>query len=452
VTDEHIIHHSCSCSSALSDDYIVLASLPLDKLQDKLLKFVWDNQDAQFSWEYFKTYSDILIDALIAGWKGDKTLTLDYRNPKDVNIDYKSSDWLTISLMEANLFAFSVEKSLDKVAATNRLLPGCKTFNDFKNKVSAEIGEITDINNLRTEYNLAYRTSQQAANYHKYLDKKDLYPYWQYKTQGDSRVREAHEKLNNLVFKADDSAFTSIWPPNGWGCRCYIKPLADLPPDSSISNKNDAENALKETIINNKGDNEWNRMQKTGFDKNRAILKDIFELNKKYADSLNEAKFGIKDNGLPKYKDIKDNARINPDIIESNPADALKWWEKLEKIDDKNAIIKDYNGRPIIINKKTFKNHLTKQGDIPRYNLINMIPDILANPDEVFLSQEGPKPDYVYKYIKYYKGMPMFVICNLNNKMNSNITSWYNLNINNDKDFETIDKHKRAGLLVHKKK
>ena len=41
-----------------------------------------------------------------------------------------------------------------------------------------------------------------------------------YITAGDDRVRERHIGLHNVTLKKDDPRWASIWPVNGWACRC----------------------------------------------------------------------------------------------------------------------------------------------------------------------------------------------------------------------------------------
>jgi SPP1 gp7 family putative phage head morphogenesis protein len=54
-------------------------------------------------------------------------------------------------------------------------------------------------------------------------------PFVQYRTAGDSRVRDSHAKLRNLVFRQDDPGWPSYAPPNGFQCRCSVITLARLP-------------------------------------------------------------------------------------------------------------------------------------------------------------------------------------------------------------------------------
>jgi hypothetical protein len=44
----------------------------------------------------------------------------------------------------------------------------------------------------------------------------------EYRTAGDQRVRDEHRKLDNIVRPASDPMWDSVYPPNGWNCRCNV--------------------------------------------------------------------------------------------------------------------------------------------------------------------------------------------------------------------------------------
>ncbi|HRN71554.1 MAG TPA: phage minor head protein [Ginsengibacter sp.] len=56
---------------------------------------------------------------------------------------------------------------------------------------------------------------------------KGLYPNLKYKTQEDDRVREEHEKMDNIIPPVDDAFWNEFYPPNGWRCRCYAVQTAE---------------------------------------------------------------------------------------------------------------------------------------------------------------------------------------------------------------------------------
>lgn len=54
-----------------------------------------------------------------------------------------------------------------------------------------------------------------------------LFPYWQYQTMGDSKVRASHRALDGLVLPANSPFWTTHNPPWEWGCRCIKIPISD---------------------------------------------------------------------------------------------------------------------------------------------------------------------------------------------------------------------------------
>lgn len=52
---------------------------------------------------------------------------------------------------------------------------------------------------------------------------QQLKPYWMYKhSDGELYPRPLHLSWNGLTLPADDPWFETHYPPNGWGCECYI--------------------------------------------------------------------------------------------------------------------------------------------------------------------------------------------------------------------------------------
>jgi hypothetical protein len=52
-----------------------------------------------------------------------------------------------------------------------------------------------------------------------------LHPYWQYRHSGAKHPRLDHLKWDGTVLRADDPFWRVAWPPNGWGCGCYVSPV-----------------------------------------------------------------------------------------------------------------------------------------------------------------------------------------------------------------------------------
>lgn len=74
--------------------------------------------------------------------------------------------------------------------------------------------------NLQTAYNVgAYQQMTAPA----VLAAR---PYWQYDAVDDGRTRENHLALDGAVYPADSPIWDSIYPPNGFRCRCAVSSLS----------------------------------------------------------------------------------------------------------------------------------------------------------------------------------------------------------------------------------
>lgn len=93
---------------------------------------------------------------------------------------------------------------------------------------------------LKNIYRTNKRVAFAAGRYKQQKEDADISPWWQYVAMLDSRTRPGHRALDGRVFRHDDPVWDSIYPPNGWGCRCRVRTLSDrrlkrlgLKPESS---------------------------------------------------------------------------------------------------------------------------------------------------------------------------------------------------------------------------
>lgn len=70
-----------------------------------------------------------------------------------------------------------------------------------------------------TESSMAYGAGAWA----KQQEVADDFPYWEYSTADDERVRASHDVLKHKIFKATDKKF---YPPLGFKCRCRGIPIS----------------------------------------------------------------------------------------------------------------------------------------------------------------------------------------------------------------------------------
>ena len=76
-------------------------------------------------------------------------------------------------------------------------------------------------NNLTTAY-AAGRWAQMTDP-----DVVRLNPYWMYRhADGVKHPRPEHLAWNGMVWPVDDPVWKKIYPPNGWGCHCFVEPIS----------------------------------------------------------------------------------------------------------------------------------------------------------------------------------------------------------------------------------
>ncbi len=401
-----------------------------------MIRQIWHDRGTVFNWDYFDKTNVLLLDAISRGWEEKEGLKLaKHANPAQINIDYDSPDYACLQMFELNMYKFSAGKSAAVVQQLNELARDNETFSEFRKKAE-KITAVFNENYLRTEYDLAHNSSSNAAKYHRLRAMKNQFPTWQYMTAGDDRVRSAHQALANKKFKADDEAFDVIMPPNGWGCRCYLKPLSGK--SNSYTSKKQAEELLAKSGIDKKGNSELDRMIKNGFNINRGKVRQIFDANKMYVKENLSEKLTWKDQGMKAYDDINSKEFPEKTIMERDKAFAQAWHEK------NGETVIDYAKRRITFSKKTVKAHLAdkyiKEGVAGRQNTIELVPEILKSADEVYFIDTG-KGRYKLRYIKFYKDYIMNVVAEINDDKLW-VQGWYNITSN------TLDMHERVGILI----
>ena len=73
---------------------------------------------------------------------------------------------------------------------------------------------------LKTIYSTNLRSAYQKGQYDRTME-SDLHPYLMYRIGPSLRHREQHVRWNNLIRPKDDPIWNYIFPPNGYGCKCY---------------------------------------------------------------------------------------------------------------------------------------------------------------------------------------------------------------------------------------
>ena len=168
---------------------------------------------------------------------------LDYIKKKSLRPAFSYKDvW-----NEEHAAAFTVAKAMqidvlsDLKNAVEKAIEGGTTFEQFKQELKPTLmrkgwwgrKEMTDPltgrtvdaqlgsdRRLRTIYQTNLRSAYQKGQYDRTME-SDAHPYLMYRIGASVRHREQHLKWNNLILPKDDPLWNSIFPPNGYGCKCY---------------------------------------------------------------------------------------------------------------------------------------------------------------------------------------------------------------------------------------
>lgn len=381
--------------------------------EEELIKRIYnDRLKGDFDPTYFKQLSNGLVQQLNKNWTA----------PKEG--DYNSPDHLSKMLMELNLFRFSATKDVDLIRKANELLRSSDNFEQFKQAV-APLFKQYNVNHLKTEYETAYATGQSTANYLRNMEVVQEYPYWEYQTVGDDRVRSSHQALDGKLFLAGEVGTLNM--PNGYNCRCEYVPRSSKAGKTVLS---------EQEAIELIGD-EYNQMKKAGFAEDRTAKGYVFNEQQMYTDDFVETQFNYQNFVLEPYSSINKKAPVIK-TTKRTQKQAEDWFkERVGKYDLKSkAMIRllDYNDRPITLSK-------TKLLQNKRWHVLDLVNSSLSNPDEVYFVRKGK--GYQLTFIQYYKDKPLVVTIAADTK-GAEVQQWKLINNNQ------LDKV-RKGLLIKTK-
>jgi SPP1 gp7 family putative phage head morphogenesis protein len=350
------------------DDYIAQLAFSETEIaggEEDLLRRIYEKQIAtgEIDLAYVQALSKQLIDAVQTGWQ----------NPAD--IDYNAPDHLRKTMLEANVTRFSAAKSIALVQQLNAFKTDATDFNDFHSKAKAVL---TDYNSqwLRTEYETAHAVARNASAYLHNEANADTYPYLEYQTIGDDRVRAAHAALDGMIFKIGDEALSRIHPPNGFNCRCEMIPQQSAGDSKTANTLEDAIGALGK---------DWQTMIDKGFDKNRGELGYVFDQAEEYINTFKPSKLNYEAYQLPTFAQVPNKQKLSIEPFGKSKADI--WFKeqigKNDLTDPRTIRLTDYRDRPIEFAKKLLTQLLYEKNGF----LLPHLADTLNAPHEVWLNQ-----------------------------------------------------------------
>lgn len=146
------------------------------------------------------------------------------------DVSWDSPDAEQIRHLQQNVYQFSFAKCHEQLKATTaalydnegRIVP----FPEFREMANRINGDYSG-RYLPVEYDTAIASAQMSSRWVQYSDEKDIFPNLTYRTVGDARVRQSHASLDGLTKPIEDPVWATVYPPNGWGCRCDVEQSID---------------------------------------------------------------------------------------------------------------------------------------------------------------------------------------------------------------------------------
>ena len=363
----------------------------------------------------------------------------------DIGFTYQYQNDAFRTAQEMNIYRFAAAKDLAEVMKLNELFRRSKSFEEF----SREARQITDVFNdvwQKTEYQSAVNIAAASADYHRLIGKKQLFPLWEYKTIGDDKVREEHEKLAGLILEAGDELWDKIYPPNGWRCRCRVAPRMK----SDVPGFNDnVRDEMRERVHLYFETSEWKKVEASGFGVNRALMPEIFAENQLYIRKFPNmaakelSKINYQQWKLGTVKQLREKAAMSLDAF----AGSIDNFKSLLINQDNKTFIKDYNSRLVEFDYNKWKKGHKGEDYNYRTRLLKGMLDTVSAPDEVWINLNKSNYFNQFTMIRYYKDVAVVVNVSIEKGTAYRVKTWFDLD-----EYKGSIMDRRRGLLVYNNK
>ena len=80
---------------------------------------------------------------------------------------------------------------------------------------------------LRTIYEANLRAARAAGQWERIQRTKATHPYLLYRLGPSRDHRDEHAAWDGLLLRADDPWWHDHYPPNGWGCKCWVRQVSE---------------------------------------------------------------------------------------------------------------------------------------------------------------------------------------------------------------------------------
>ncbi|PNG40962.1 phage head morphogenesis protein [Pseudomonas asplenii] len=92
---------------------------------------------------------------------------------------------------------------------------------------TAEPVQLGSPRRLKTIYQTNLQSAYMAGRKTAMEQTTQTHPYWMFVAILDSKTRPSHRALHGQVYRHDDPIWQTIYPPNGYNCRCRVIALTE---------------------------------------------------------------------------------------------------------------------------------------------------------------------------------------------------------------------------------
>ncbi len=348
---------------------------------------------------------------------------------------------------------------------------------------TAQLVQLGSHHRLKTIFRQNLASAYNAGRYREQARQAKLAigarPYWQYVAVLDGRTRDHHRALHGKVFRHDDPIWDTIYPPNGWNCRCRVRTLSDnalnrrgLKVESSKGKLKKFEQqaavdkttgeVITEPAVRYVGKDATGRQvmfaPDAGFGYNPGRARPIYDLEGQLPDAIGSAggrkvallkpdQKTFKDYGLPSARDLAERTDLPPAPAmlpkDKSVADARRTLKR-ELLGEQDHRVVTTPIEVVEIHEDLLS-HIIEDRSVRREQFSKFISLTLRTPDEIWLSeyQNGYFRKRYFKMFRSDKGKNFLAIVRENTDGTLLWTTF-------PSSARYFDRHRRGALLYKK--
>lgn len=150
-----------------------------------------------------------------------------FRQRDELGVSYGWRDWAPEEHARGFTIAnvFKLDLLVEAGGSLDAALKEGKTEQMWREGLSAEL-QAFGKRRLQTIFRTNMRVSRAAGQWARIQALKDARPFLRYSAILDSRTRPLHARWHAIIRPVDDPIWQTIFPPNGFNCRCQVQQLS----------------------------------------------------------------------------------------------------------------------------------------------------------------------------------------------------------------------------------